>query len=172
MKDVVKSTKNGTVYEITAWNGSENITVTTDDSAANNLSKGDIFSWSGSKDSADIDKLGSQDNYYVGAYDSGSGDITLYKDNKSTPVGDGSDKYNVVDSKDTVVMYVNSDDGTGVASGEIELAYYYDDDFWSDGKVGSGTLSEDDAPNVRCYFDDDDYITVIVVDVNRNITQW
>lgn len=69
-------------------------------------------------------------------------------------------------------MFVNSDDGAGVGSGDIELAYYYDDDFWSDGKVGSGTLSEDDAPNVRCYFDDDDYITVIVVDVNRNITEW
>ena len=174
-KDVSKSTKNGTVYEITAWNGSETITVVTDDSAANNLSKGDIFSWSGSKDDADIDRLSSQANYYVGAYDEGSGDITLFKDNKSTPVkidGLDEDGYSKVDSKNTVVMFVNSDDGAGVGSGDIELAYYYDDDFWSDGKVGSGTLSEDDAPNVRCYFDDDDYITVIVVDVNRNITEW
>ena len=33
-------------------------------------------------------------------------------------------------------------------------------------------LTEDNAPNVRAYFDDDDFITVIVVDQNRNITEW
>ena len=80
--------------------------------------------------------------------------------------------YNKVDEKDTVVLYIKSDDGVGVESGEIELAYYYDSDFWSEGKIGSGTLTEDDAPNVTAYFDDDDYITVLVVDVNRNITEW
>lgn len=175
LDDVTKNTSNGTVYKILAWNGTEEITVTTDDSAANSLSKGDIFSWSGSTESADIDKLGQQGDYYVGAYDEGSGDITLFSDDKSTPVkisGLDEDGYSKVDSKDSVILFVNSDDGEGVSSGDIELAYYYDDDFWSDGKVGSGTLTEDNAPNVRCYFDDDDYITVIVVDVNRNITEW
>lgn len=170
--DVTKNTENGTVYKITAWNGTETITVTTDDSAANNFAKGTIFSYTGDLNDADVDKCTPQDNYYVGAYDAGSGDITLYSDDKYTTVGDGSDKYNKVDSTDTVVMYVNSDDSTGVKSGEIDLAYYYDDDFWSGGKIGSGKLTEDNAPNVRAFFDDDDQITVLVVDVNRNITEW
>jgi hypothetical protein len=174
--DVVKDTTNGTVYKITAWNGTEEIEITTDDSAAKNMNKGDIFSWTGSKEAADIDVPSSSatGDFYVGAYDEGSGDITLYKDAKpsgATVAGSG-DKYNKVDAKDTVVLYVNSDDGAGVESGEIELAYYYDSDFWSEGKIGSGTLTEDNAPNVTAYFDDDDYITVLVVDVNRNITQW
>ena len=174
--DVVKDTTNGTVYKITAWNGTEEIEITTDDSAAKNMNKGDIFSWTGSKEAADIDVPSSSatGDFYVGAYDEGSGDITLYKDAKpsgATVAGSG-DKYNKVDEKDTVVLYVNSDDGAGVESGEIELAYYYDSDFWSEGKIGSGTLTEDNAPNVTAYFDDDDYITVLVVDVNRNITQW
>ena len=174
--DVVKDTTNGTVYKITAWNGTEEIEITTDDSAAKNMNKGDIFSWTGSKEAADIDVPSSSatGDFYVGAYDEGSGDITLYKDAKpsgATVAGSG-DKYNKVDEKDTVVLYVNSDDGAGVESGEIELAYYYDSDFWSEGKIGSGTLTEDDAPNVTAYFDDDDYITVLVVDVNRNITEW
>ena len=174
--DVVKDTTNGTVYKITAWNGTEEIEITTDDSAAKNMNKGDIFSWTGSKEAADIDVPSSSatGDFYVGAYDEGSGDITLYKDAKpsgATVAGSG-DKYNKVDEKDTVVLYVNSDDGAGVESGEIELAYYYDSDFWSEGKIGSGTLTEDNAPNVTAYFDDDDYITVLVVDVNRNITEW
>ena len=140
------------------------------------MNKGDIFSWTGSKEAADIDVPSSSatGDFYVGAYDEGSGDITLYKDAKpsgATVAGSG-DKYNKVDEKDTVVLYVNSDDGAGVESGEIELAYYYDSDFWSEGKIGSGTLTEDNAPNVTAYFDDDDYITVLVVDVNRNITEW
>ena len=35
-------------------------------------------------------------------------------------------------------------------------------------------MKQDFAPNVRIYVDDnsDDQITVIVVDVNRNINQW
>ena len=33
-------------------------------------------------------------------------------------------------------------------------------------------LTEDNAPNVKAYFDDDDQITLLVVDINNNITQW
>ena len=68
--------------------------------------------------------------------------------------------YDKVDSKDTVVFYVNSDDGEGVTSGAIRLADYYDGD------------TSEDHPNVRVYSEDDDQITIIVVDVNNNITQW
>ena len=190
--DVVKNTENGTVYEIPAWNGTEAITVKTDDSAAKSLNKGDLFTYTGDVANADIDAK-SADNYYVSNYDEGSGDITLlYKgaDNKFFSLKSG-DKYNKVDSKDTIVMYVNSDDSTGVASGSIDMAYLFDSDFCTLTKGATGTqdlsksalttsyttytspdLSEDNAPNVKAYFDDDDQITVLVVDVNRNITKW
>ena len=190
--DVEKDTTNGTVYKIPAWNGTAAITVVTDDSAANSLEKGELFTYTGDVANADIDKK-SADNYYVSNYDEGSGDITLlYKgaDNKFFSLKSG-DKYNKVDSKDTIVMYVNSDDGVGVASGSIDLAYLFDSDFCTLTKGATGTetqtksaltnsyttytssdLSEDNAPNVKAYFDDDDQITVLVVDVNRNITKW
>lgn len=89
---------------------------------------------------------------------------------------------------------------TGYTTENIDLAYVLDEDFWSQGKVptyvkvikgvlteveenGSAktysdgktnTMKQDFAPNVRIYVDDDsdDQITVIVVDVNRNINQW
>ena len=190
--DIEKDTTNGTVYKIPAWNGTAAITVVTDDSAANSLAKGELFTYTGDVANADIDKK-SADNYYVSNYDESSGDITLlYKgtDDKFFSLKDG-DKYNKVDSKDTIVMYVNSDDGVGVASGSINLAYLFDSDFCTLNKSVTGTetqskpaltdkyttytssnLSEDNAPNVKAYFDDDDQITVLVVDVNRNITQW
>ena len=192
--DVIKNTESSTVYEIPAWNGKEAITVKTDDSSAKNLSKGDLFTYTGDVASADIDAKNANE-YYVANYDSASGDITLLakgSDNKFYSLKDG-DKYNKVDSKDTVVIYVNSDDSEGVADGTITLQYLFDSDFC---KVTAGTtgtetnpgsdtalsgkytvytstnLSEDNAPNVKAYFDDDDQITVLVVDVNRNINQW
>ena len=95
-----------------------------------------------------------------------------------------------VDSKDTTVIYVNSDDGKGAAATEIKAAYIFDADSWSNGKLptlanmqltngkvvdstdATNFLTEDNAPNVKAYFDDDDQITLLVVDVNNNITQW
>ena len=192
--DVIKNTESSTVYEIPAWNGKEAITVKTDDSSAKNLSKGDLFTYTGDVASADIDAKNANE-YYVANYDSASGDITLLakgSDNKFYSLKDG-DKYNKVDSKDTVVIYVNSDDSEGVADGTITLQYLFDSDFCkvtagatgTETNPGSNTalsgkytvytstnLSEDNAPNVKAYFDDDDQITVLVVDVNRNITQW
>ena len=188
LKDVEKDTTNGTMYVIYAWNGSENVTIKTDNSKANRMSKGDLFSYSGDASNADIDYKESAANYYVFDYDAASGDITLLqgKDDKKNnyfkalPTGD---KYNKVDSKDTVVLYVNSDDGEGVAEGDINLAYAFDSDFCKTVKTntvdGDGytqytitDLTQDNAPNVKAYFDDNDQITVLVVDVNRNITQW
>ena len=89
---------------------------------------------------------------------------------------------------------------TGYTTENIDLAYVLDEDFWSQGKVPTyvkvikgvlteveangtpktysdgktNTMKQDFAPNVRIYVDDDsdDQITVIVVDVNRNINQW
>ncbi len=82
LKNVEKKTgtANGTVYIITAWNGTEQITVTTDDSKAADMSKGDIFSYSATGDTlADIEySENKQADYYVTAYDDASGDISLY----------------------------------------------------------------------------------------------
>ena len=191
--DVEKDTTNGTVYKIPAWNGTAAITVVTDDSAAKSLNKGDLFTYTGDVADADIDAKNANE-YYVANYDAGSGDITLLAkgaNNKFYSLKSG-DKYNKVDSKDTTVIYVNSDDGTGVAEGSIELQYLFDSNFCTLTKGTSGKdsvestdvrtgdytiytstdLSEDNAPNVKAYFDDNDQITVLVVDVNRNITKW
>lgn len=59
-------------------NGTEQITVTTDDSKAADMSKGDIFSYSATGDTlADIEySENKQADYYVTAYDDASGDIS------------------------------------------------------------------------------------------------
>ena len=205
LKNVKKltGTANGTVYEITAWNGTEQITVTTDDSKAADMSKGDIFSYSATGDTlADIEySENKQADYYVTAYDDASGDISLYsygKDTKWTAAGGkdaDKDAYTVVDSKNTVILFVDSDAGkgeTGYTMADIDLARTFDSDFWSKGKLPAindiqisgkdavdakdkdNTLTEDAVPNVRVFVDSasDDQITVIVVDVQHDITAW
>ena len=205
LKNVEKKTgtANGTVYIITAWNGTEQITVTTDDSKAADMSKGDIFSYSATGDTlADIEySENKQADYYVTAYDDASGDISLYnlsKDAKWVAAGGkdaDKDAYTVVDSKNTVILFVDSDAGkgeTGYTMADIDLARTFDSDFWSKGKLPAindiqisgkdavdakdkdNTLTEDAVPNVRVFVDSasDDQITVIVVDVQNDITAW
>ena len=205
LKNVEKKTgtANGTVYIITAWNGTEQITVTTDDSKAADMSKGDIFSYSATGDTlADIEySENKQADYYVTAYDDASGDISLYNLNKDAEWvaagGTAADKdaYTVVDSKNTVILFVDSDAGkgeTGYTMADIDLARTFDSDFWSKGKLPAindihisgkdavdakdkyNTLTEDAVPNVRVFVDSasDDQITVIVVDVQHDITAW
>ena len=210
LKNVEKKTgtANGTVYKITAWNGTEQITVTTDDSKAADMSKGDIFSYSATGDTlADIEyNENKQADYFVTAFDEGSGDISLYHLNQDTkgkfqswtaagaPDNINKDAYTVVDSKNTVIMFVDSDAGkgeTGYTMSDIDLARAFDSDFWSEGKLptlsnlkingttaekdGTNYFMEDDAvPNVRVFVDSasDDQITVIVVDVQHDITAW
>ena len=189
--DVVKDTTDGTKYVVSAWNGSENITIKTDDSAVRNLSGGALITYSGDLNDADVDVKADAKNYYVANYDAASGDISLMegKDEKNNEFfkavtnAQYPDRVGKVDSKDTVVLYVNSDDSEGVAEGNIDLAYVFDSDFCTATKTDTtiqggytkytiSGLSEDNAPNVKAYFDDNDQITVLVVDVNRNITQW
>ena len=205
LKNVKKltGTANGTVYEITAWNGTEQITVTTDDSKAADMSKGDIFSYSATGDTlADIEySENKQADYYVTAYDDASGDISLYnlgKDANWVAAGGkdaDKDAYTVVDSKNTVILFVDSDAGkgeTGYTMADIDLARTFDSDFWSKGKLPAiddiqisgkdavdakdkdNTLTEDAVPNVHVFVDSasDDQITVIVVDVQHDITAW
>ena len=205
LKNVEKKTgtANGTVYVIPAWNGTEQITVTTDDSKAADMSKGDIFSYSATGDTlADIEySENKQADYYVTAYDDASGDISLYNlDKDANWVAAGGkdadkDAYTVVDSKNTVILFVDSDAGkgeTGYTMADIDLARTFDSDFWSKGKLPAindihisgkdavdakdkdNTLTEDAVPNVHVFVDSasDDQITVIVVDVQHDITAW
>ena len=154
LKNVEKKTgtANGTVYVITAWNGTEQITVTTDDSAANSMSKGDIFTYTATGDTlSDIEyKSGKQADAFVASFDEG---------------------------------YTMSD---------IDLARTFDSDFWSKGKLpalndiqitnkvatdasdSANKLTEDAVPNARVFVDSasDDQITVIVIDVQHDITAW
>ena len=85
------------------------------------MSKGDIFSYSATGDTlADIEySENKQADYYVTAYDDASGDISLYNLNKDAKwVAAGgtdadTDAYTVVDSKNTVILFVDSDAGKG-----------------------------------------------------------
>ena len=193
MDDVVKDTNDGTKYIVTAWNGSENVTIKTDDSSVKNLKSGALITYSGDLNDADVDVKADRDhnNYFVSNYDAASGDINLMSGTLTadatvagkytgTMTSAGSTKkFAKVDSKDTIVMFVNSDDSEGVTGLDytnIDLAYAFDSDFCTTTNSGDSYtitgLSEDAAPNVKAYFDDDDQITVLVVDVNRNITQW
>ena len=214
LKNVEKKTgtANGTVYVITAWNGTEQITVTTDDSAANSMSKGDIFTYTATGDTlSDIEyKSGKQADAFVASFDEGSGDISLYtyklgNDTGWRAAGNNSlgaatdastaDAFTKVDSKNTVILFVDSDAGkgeTGYTMADIDLARTFDSDFWSKGKLPAindiqisgkdavdakdkdNTLTEDAVPNVRVFVDSasDDQITVIVIDVQHDITAW
>ena len=193
--DVEKDTSSSTMYIIKAWTGTEEVTIKTDDSAVKNLSGGALISYSGDINNADVTVKTEAKNYYVSNYDSASGDIsllsgTLTEDTNVTGKYTGtltspgsSDKYSKVDSKDTTIIFVNSDDSKGVSGLDytnIDLAYAFDSDFCSftctkntsDYSYTGTKLFEDATPNVKAFFDDDDQITVLVVDVNRNITQW
>ena len=160
LDDSYTSKIDGTTYTmVKAWNGSEEKVYKSEDSVT--LSAGDVFKYTeDGEDAISIEELKSQKSAYVSAYDEGTGDITLMDSSKNEISSTASVCYDKVDSKDTVVFYVNSDDGVGVANGEIRLADYYDDN------------QAEDHVNVRVYSEDDDQITVLVVDVNRNITQW
>ncbi|MEF2864615.1 MAG: S-layer homology domain-containing protein [Eubacteriales bacterium] len=191
--DSGKDTSNGTVYTVTGWNGTEELTFKAEDSFGT-LKAGDVFEYSAlGNDLYDIDKVNAGE-YYVNSYDKGTGDIELYDVVSGKPGTLQADTATLnktkVDSKDTTVIYVNSDDGKGAAATEIKAAYIFDADSWSNGKLptlanmqltngkvvdstdATNFLTEDNAPNVKAYFDDDDQITLLVVDINNNITQW
>ena len=160
LDDSYTSKIDGTTYTmVKAWTGSEEKVYKSEDSVT--LSAGDVFKYTeDGEDAISIEELKSQKSAYVSAYDEGTGDITLMDSSKNEISSTASVCYDKVDSKDTVVFYVNSDDGVGVANGEIRLADYYDDN------------QAEDHVNVRVYSEDDDQITVLVVDVNNNYTQW
>ena len=166
LDDSYTSKIDGTTYTmVKAWNGTEEKLYKSEDKVT--LKAGTVFQYSNdANDSISITELGTDDHRfqgdaYVANYDEGTGDITLYKDKNSNALTGVPTGINVskVDSKDTVVFYVDSDAGKGVASGAIRLADIYDG-------------GSDDNANVHVYAEDNDQITVLVVDVNNNITKW
>ena len=137
----------GTTYTIVkAWNGSEEVTYKSEDSVK--LAAGDIFEYSNESDGIVSIEKKTTTKAEVKSYDAGSGDIVF-----------GSDVESKIDSDDTTILYVDADAGEGVEDGEIRLGNSYNG-------------SSDDAKNNVAYFIDgsDDFVSVIVVDVNNDYT--
>ena len=144
----------GTTYTmVKAWNGTEEKTYKYEGTDVK-LVGGDIFEYSADgEDTVDITKCATTVTK-VQNYDEGTGDIVL-----TDALATGCDSK--IDSKDTVVLYVDSDAGEGVGSGEIRQA----------NKFNGG--SDDDVANVAVFSEkNEDQITVLVVDVNNDYTAW
>ena len=164
----------GTTYYFTkAWNGKEEVTYKSEDTVK--LAKGDVFEYSADgTNTVSIDKV-TMTKTQVASYSNGDisfKDAITYTD---APAGHTSDALAAghireIDSKDTVVLYVDSDKNQGVGSGEIRVGNNYN---------GSSSTAKDyNEPNVFVNLDygdasaSDGHVTVIVVDVNNNYNQW
>ena len=164
----------GTTYYFTkAWNGTEEVTYKSEDTIK--FAKGEVFKYSADgEDTVSIESVTTKETQ-VASYS--NGDIS-FKDpidytgvpdkatDKTLPAGD----IRSIDSKDTVVLFVDSDKAKGVGDGEIRVGNNYN---------GSAKSDDDyNKPNVSVNIDYSDghndygYVTVIVVDVNNNIDQW
>ena len=161
----------GTTYYFTkAWNGKEEVTYKSEDTVK--LAKGDVFEYSADgTDTVSVDKV-TMTKTQVASYSNGDisfKDAITYTD---APAGHTSDALAAghireIDSKDTVVLYVDSDKNQGVGSGEIRVGNAY-----------NNSATDTDKPNVSVNLDygdasaSDGHVTVIVVDVNNNYNQW
>ena len=143
----------GTTYTmVKAWNGTKEDTFKYE--GTKTIAAGTIFEYSDNGDgTVDIDLCKTVWDKVV-SYDEGTGDIVL--------VQALADKCkSKIDSKDTVVLYVDSDAGKGVGGGEIRQANAYNGG------------SDKDVANVAIFSElGEDQITVIVVDVNNDYTAW
>ena len=155
----------GTTYTmVKAWNGTEEATYKYE--GTKSISKGQIFEYSADGEgTVDITVYGGT-NAMVQTYDAGSGEITFAagKDDNGNPtsitianLNEGNSK---IDSKDTVVLYVDSANGKGEKDGEIQLAPAF-----------NGDTKKNTDKNVTVYVEkgEKDNITVIVVDVQNHI---
>ena len=160
----------GTTYYFTkAWNGTEEVTYKSEDTKV--FAKGDVFEYSADgADTVSVDKV-AMTNTQVASYS--NGDISFKDDIAYTdqPAGTSA-KLNAgeireIDSKDTVVLYVDSDNAKGVGDGEIRVGNAYNN-------AGKDTDKANVSVNIAYGdgFAADGYVTVIVVDVNNNIEQW
>ncbi len=146
---------NGTTYTmVKAWNGTEEATYKYE--GTKSISKGQIFEYStDGEGTVDIDVWGGTTTQ-VKTYDAGSGEIT-FADAITNQTADLSNLK--IDSKDTVVLYVDSANGKGEKSGEIQLAPEFNGD----------ANNHDDNVTVYIEAGEKDNITVIVVDVQNNM---
>ena len=145
----------GTTYTmVKAWNGTEEKTYKYE--GTKSIKAGDLFEYSADgEDTVDIDVVATRANNSakVVSYEDGTGDIVT---DPATTLSKSK-----IDSKDTVVLYVDSEAGAGVGSGEIRQANKYNDS------------SDKDLVNVLVFSEkNEDQITVLVVDVNNDYTAW
>ena len=144
----------GTTYTmVKAWNGTEEATYKYE--GTKTISKGQIFEYSADGEGTVDITTYTGTTTQVETYDAGSGEIT-FSAASITNLTNGNSK---IDSKDTVVLYVDSEKGTGEKSGEIQLAPHFNGD------------SANNDNNVTVYVEEgeNDNITVIVVDVQNNM---
>ena len=147
----------GTTYTIVkAWNGTEEKEYKYEGTISGGIAKGAVFEYSADgEDTVDIDVVNTVDTQ-VKTYDEGSGEITF----SAASIANLTSSNSKIDSKDTVVLYVDSDKAVGETDGEIQLAPEFN---------GDGNNHDN---NVSVYVDQgDDQITVIVVDV-KNKLDW
>ena len=155
----------GTTYTmVKAWNGTEEATYKYE--GTKSISKGQIFEYSADGEgTVDITVYGGTDAM-VQTYDAGSGEITFAagknEKGEATPItiDNLNENNSKIDSKDTVVLYVDSANGKGEKDGEIQLAPAF-----------NGDTKKNTDKNVTVYVEkgEKDNITVIVVDVQNHI---
>ena len=161
LDDSYEKTIDGTKYTfVEAWNGSEAITMKSEDKVS--IVAREAFEYSVNADGTyDLTKLAGKDTAtqkyavtQITSYDKTSGELTFV----SVPV---SKEYKI--TKDTVVLYVDSDAKKGAGEFDIETAI----DTNNDGKIDAN-----DKANVIYYSESgDDYIRLIVVDTNNEMKQ-
>ncbi|MEE0256417.1 S-layer homology domain-containing protein, partial [Evtepia sp.] len=155
----------GTTYTmVKAWNGTEEATYKYE--GTKSISKGQIFEYSADGEgTVDITVYGGTDAM-VQTYDAGSGEITFAagKNDNGDPItlqiANLNEENSKIDSKDTVVLYVDSANGKGEKDGEIQLAPAF-----------NGDTKKNTDKNVTVYVEkgEKNNITVIVVDVQNNM---
>ena len=161
LDDSYEKTIDGTKYTfVEAWNGSEAITMKSEDKVS--IAAREAFEYSVNADGTyDLTKLAGKDTAtqkyavtQITSYDKTSGELTFV----SVPI---SKEYKI--TKDTVVLYVDSDAKKGAGEFDIETAI----DTNNDGKIDAN-----DKANVIYYSESgDDYIRLIVVDTNNEMKQ-
>ena len=156
------TTKEGsTTYTIiNAWNGSEEAEYKYEGTFSTAIAKGDVFEYSSNGDGTyDITRLTAAVTTQVKTYDEGSGEISFSApDSGEHSIANLTVNNSKIDTKDSKVLYVDSANAKGVAGGSIQLANEFNGD------------KNNKDNNVTVYVDeDDDCITLIVVDISNNM---
>ena len=163
--DSYQETVDGTKYTcVKAWNGSEIVTMKSDDTNLT-FAKREAFEYSINSDGTyDLTKLSGRDTAtqkyavtQIKAYDKTSGAISFVNE----AIGKNAGDYKI--TKDTVILYVDSDAKKGAGEFDIETAIDTNN---------NGVIDANDKANVIYYAESgDDYIRLIVVDCNNEMKQ-